>query len=378
MKRKLIAIIAAAAMLAVTACGNTDTAKDQAATAPVEESAEPIEKSEESVSTSEEMESARKTSSEKTDKSDGTARETSVSSQTRGETSAEKESESRTGDKADKKASGGSESASASKGTEKVPEATKTPKASEASSPSIPAEPSATVPATPAPTATPEAPAKTPEAAPDPTPVPEPETPAVAEPAPTPEPAPEVPASTPVPEAPAATPAPEAHVHSYDGGTVTTPATCGTDGIMTYTCSCGDTRTEAIPATGQHSPEDQWLPPIDRQADCTHMDHHHVMCSVCGAYISEGSYPALGHDVAYREKEIIMDGPCTGMRVYEPYCTRCGTTTALGPTKDEFVEFPHEWVTGPTNFPVDYDSEGNPIYGTIEYCSKCNMAKPQN
>lgn len=42
-----------------------------------------------------------------------------------------------------------------------------------------------------------------------------------------------------------------AHVHVWDEGVVTTPATCETDGVRTYTCSgCGVQRTEAIPATG--------------------------------------------------------------------------------------------------------------------------------
>lgn len=47
----------------------------------------------------------------------------------------------------------------------------------------------------------------------------------------------------------AATEATEAHEHSYKE-TVTTPATCTEDGVKTYTCECGDTYTEAIPATG--------------------------------------------------------------------------------------------------------------------------------
>lgn len=42
------------------------------------------------------------------------------------------------------------------------------------------------------------------------------------------------------------------HVHSYTSA-VTTAATCGSDGLMTYTCACGDTYTEVIPATGEHN-----------------------------------------------------------------------------------------------------------------------------
>lgn len=42
---------------------------------------------------------------------------------------------------------------------------------------------------------------------------------------------------------------PVEHTHSYIA-TVTTPATCDTPGVRTYTCLCGDSYTEAIPAAG--------------------------------------------------------------------------------------------------------------------------------
>ena len=42
------------------------------------------------------------------------------------------------------------------------------------------------------------------------------------------------------------------HSHYWGGGVVTNEATCVADGLITYTCNCGQTRTEAIPATGEH------------------------------------------------------------------------------------------------------------------------------
>lgn len=46
---------------------------------------------------------------------------------------------------------------------------------------------------------------------------------------------------------------PEAsHTHSYSAE-VTTPATCSEEGVKTFTCSCGDTYTEKIDATGEHA-----------------------------------------------------------------------------------------------------------------------------
>ena len=77
--------------------------------------------------------------------------------------------------------------------------------------------------------------------------------------------------------------------HDYES-TVTTLATCGKDGVRTYTCSaCGDSYTEAIPATGDHTYDNAC------DADCnacgnsrTPADHVYTadcdtVCDVCGA-----------------------------------------------------------------------------------------------
>lgn len=38
------------------------------------------------------------------------------------------------------------------------------------------------------------------------------------------------------------------HEHSWDEGKITTPATCSAAGVKTYTCSCGETKTEPVAA----------------------------------------------------------------------------------------------------------------------------------
>ena len=43
------------------------------------------------------------------------------------------------------------------------------------------------------------------------------------------------------------------HSHNWGTGSVTRLATCGAEGVLTYTCSCGQTKTATIPATGQHA-----------------------------------------------------------------------------------------------------------------------------
>jgi len=77
--------------------------------------------------------------------------------------------------------------------------------------------------------------------------------------------------------------------HKY-GSRVTTAATCGVNGVRTYTCSvCGDSYTEDIPATGAHTYDNAC------DADCNacgtirevagheYDDDYDTDCDVCGA-----------------------------------------------------------------------------------------------
>lgn len=115
-----------------------------------------------------------------------------------------------------------------------------------------------------------------PTEAPKPTRTPEPTEAPKPTPAPTPVPTPE-PVPTPAPTA-APTEAP-AHTHAWDGGTVTTAANCGSDGVMTYACSCGETNTEAIPATGEHN----WvLDSVWTEPTCSMEGYVVNRCTICG------------------------------------------------------------------------------------------------
>ena len=60
----------------------------------------------------------------------------------------------------------------------------------------------------------------------------------------------------------------DSHTHAFGAWTVTTPATCTTDGVETRSCACGETETRIIPATG-------------------HVDaDHDGKCDVCQAVIT--------------------------------------------------------------------------------------------
>ncbi|MCD7775058.1 MAG: hypothetical protein LUH40_05725, partial [Clostridiales bacterium] len=68
--------------------------------------------------------------------------------------------------------------------------------------------------------------------------------------------------------------------HNYVGF-VTTEATCGADGVMTYTCSyCGDYYTVAIPATGNHT-YGEWE--VTKEATNTEEGIETRTCANCGA-----------------------------------------------------------------------------------------------
>ena len=68
------------------------------------------------------------------------------------------------------------------------------------------------------------------------------------------------------------------HVHTWDSGTVTKKPTCTEPGIKTYKCSCGETRTETIPALGHKWSE--WT--VAKEATEKEDGLKERTCSVCG------------------------------------------------------------------------------------------------
>ncbi len=81
--------------------------------------------------------------------------------------------------------------------------------------------------------------------------------------------------------------------HSWGEGAVTTAATCGKDGVMTYTCAdCSTTKTEAIAATGAHT----WDAGVETTPPTTTTEGVKTFtCTVCQATKTE-SIPVLEED----------------------------------------------------------------------------------
>ena len=75
--------------------------------------------------------------------------------------------------------------------------------------------------------------------------------------------------------------------HVWNDGEITTPATCTTEGIKTYTCtSCGTTKTEAIAVTGHGATE------IRNKKDASVTSEGYtgdIYCTICNQKISSGN-----------------------------------------------------------------------------------------
>lgn len=99
----------------------------------------------------------------------------------------------------------------------------------------------------------------------------------------------------------------DTHTHSYTG-TVTTAATCTTAGVKTFTCECGDSYTENIPATGH-----KWdAGVVTVEPTETTEGVKTYTCTVCGETMEE-NIEVIGHEHTY------VDG----------VCTVCGSTRKL-------------------------------------------------
>ncbi len=99
-----------------------------------------------------------------------------------------------------------------------------------------------------------------------------------------------------------------------------TDATCTSDGLITLKCSCGETKTEVIPATGHAEIVDsEAVEATCTKAGVTKASH----CGTCGAIISEAEeIPAVGHkevEVPAVEPTCAEDGHTAGSK-----CDVCG------------------------------------------------------
>ena len=151
--------------------------------------------------------------------------------------------------------------------------------------------------------------------------------------------------------------------HKWDNGIVTTPAGCETSGVKTYTCTvCGDTYTEEIAATGHSFSE--WTE--SNAPTCTEEGQEARTCGTCGK-VETRSVDALGHD--YDDGVITTEPTCTKEGVKTYTCERCGDkyTESVGALDHDFGE----WVTVTSPTCTDQGSEQRT-------CGRCGFTETRN
>ena len=114
---------------------------------------------------------------------------------------------------------------------------------------------------------------------------------------------------------------PEHKEHTWDDGVVTTPATCEKEGVKTYTCkTCGETKTEVIPATGHKFGDYE----VTKEATCTEDGVKTAKCTHDGCTETKTeSIPATGHD--YETKTVVVKEAYDEQVPYDVWvCNGCG------------------------------------------------------
>ena len=154
--------------------------------------------------------------------------------------------------------------------------------------------------------------------------------------------------------------------HSWNDGEVTTPATCTTDGVKTYTCKvCSETKTEPIKASGHTVVEDAAKEPTCTETGLTAGKH----CSVCNEVLeAQTVVPAKGHSMTKTEAKAAT---CTEAGNSEYYtCGNCGKFFSDADGKTEIVK--DSWVIKA----LDHDFTGawvnTDAAGHYHKCSRCD------
>lgn len=105
------------------------------------------------------------------------------------------------------------------------------------------------------------------------------------------------------------------HTHSYVSSVTKSP-TCTEDGVRTYTCSCGDSYTEKISATG-HETEHVEIP-----STCTVCGVSYDVCTKCSETFNYTVLPLAEH--TFGEYKITKQPTYTQEGEREAICTVCG------------------------------------------------------
>ena len=142
--------------------------------------------------------------------------------------------------------------------------------------------------------------------------------------------------------------------HDYDNGVVTTPATCTTEGVMTYTCTRdGATKTETIPALGHKWDDGK----ITTAPTCETEGEKTYKCTNDGcAETKTEAVAALGHE--WDNGTVTTPATCTTEGVLTYICKR-----DVSHTKTEAIPaLGHKWDDGTITTAPTCETEGKKTY----------------
>ena len=154
------------------------------------------------------------------------------------------------------------------------------------------------------------------------------------------------------------------HKHNYSSK-ITTQPTCTADGIKTYTCSCGDSYTETIPAIGHNYVSEVVAP------TCTTNGYTSHTCSRCGDNYTDNYVDSIEHNC---EWVVTKEPTCSENGLKEYKCVNCGEIT--GQSEIPASHSYGDWVV--TKKPSDGASTSVSDFGIRQRtCSLCNHVDEQ-
>ena len=157
---------------------------------------------------------------------------------------------------------------------------------------------------------------------------------------------------------------PPTGAHDWGNGVVTTAPTETTPGVRTFTCSgCGQTRTEAIPATGAH--DYRFTKTVD--PTCTDGGYDLYTCSGCGATEKRNLTDAAGHKWDGGTVTTAPTETTPGVRTFT--CSGCGQTRTEAIPATGAHDYRFTKTVDPTCTDGGYD---------LYTCSGCGATEKRN
>ena len=143
--------------------------------------------------------------------------------------------------------------------------------------------------------------------------------------------------------------------HTWNNGVVTTPATCVSSGIRTYTCtSCGATKTETI-STGGHK-----YTAVVTAPTCTAQGYTTHTCANCGGSYVDSYVAATGHSYS----SVVTAPTCTAQGYTTHTCSKCG-----GSYVNSYVSVAgHTWKDGVCSVCGEVCAHSNCSNGVCTVC----------